>query len=59
LTGDYEGVIEDFEFYVAWLKETDQYKEGAYGRETWIKTLQAGENPFDEETLKKLRNQWN
>jgi tetratricopeptide (TPR) repeat protein len=54
LTGDYSGAIEDFEFFIAWLKETGTYEEGGYGREAWIAALQDGQNPFDEATLANL-----
>ena len=52
-----EGAIEDFEFYVAWLEETGEYEAGGDGREAWIVELRAGRNPFDEATLKTLREQ--
>jgi tetratricopeptide (TPR) repeat protein len=55
LTGDFEGAIGDFEFYVDWLKRMDSYEAGGNGREAWIAELEAGRNPFDEATLKALR----
>jgi WD40 repeat protein/heme exporter protein D len=57
LTGDLEGAVEDFEFYVEWLKHTGQYEKGASKRESWIDELKAGRNPFDEEILKALRDE--
>jgi hypothetical protein len=57
LAGDSEGAIEDFEFYVEGLKQTDRYEAGANGREEWIAELRAGRNPFDEATLEALRNE--
>ncbi len=55
LLGNFEGSVEDFEFFIAWLKEIDLYQEGAYDREAWLESLQNGENPFDTETLATLR----
>lgn len=57
LLGNFEGAIEDFEFFVKWLKEQGCYEEGGQGREAWIKALQTGENPFNEETLEALRDE--
>lgn len=57
LTGDYAGAIEDFEFYVEWLKENGQYERDRSQREAWIPELEAGRNPFDAETLDMLRDQ--
>jgi tetratricopeptide (TPR) repeat protein len=54
LTGDYEGAIADFEFYVAWSKENSRYERFGFKREAWIAELQAGRNPFDEATLQEL-----
>jgi len=54
LTGNVIGAIEDFEFYVAWAKENDKYGRS---QEYWIAELEAGFNPFDEATLKALRNE--
>ncbi|NEP78611.1 MAG: hypothetical protein F6K39_10735 [Okeania sp. SIO3B3] len=52
LTGDIEGAIADFQVYVEWTN--DQKKKAQ--RQEWIKTLQAGENPFTDEVLESLRN---
>lgn len=58
LTGDYPGAIEDFKFCVEWLKENGMYEQydGAM-REAWIAELEAGRNPFDEDTLTALREE--
>lgn len=56
LTGDYEGAIEDFKFYVNWLKDLDRYEAGGNGREAWITKLESGQNPFNEATLEALRS---
>ncbi|MDX1521532.1 MAG: tetratricopeptide repeat protein, partial [Anaerolineae bacterium] len=54
ITGDLAGAIEDFEAYIAWLKEYDRYVAGANGREAWLAALKAGQNPFDEDLLEEL-----
>ncbi|MEL7039262.1 MAG: tetratricopeptide repeat protein, partial [Cyanobacteria bacterium J06592_8] len=52
LTGDIQGAIADFQFYIEWTKNEDNKAQ----RQDWIKKLQAGENPFTDEVLKELRN---
>ncbi|MCB8984943.1 MAG: tetratricopeptide repeat protein [Ardenticatenaceae bacterium] len=56
LTGDFEGAIEDFNAYIIWQTENDNDQEEIALREAWIAALEAGSNPFDEETLAALRN---
>ncbi|HET91581.1 MAG TPA: hypothetical protein ENN99_12715 [Chloroflexi bacterium] len=53
LTGNYAGAVEDFTFVVEFWREKDlpQYRSFILDRETWIAELEAGRNPFDEETL--------
>lgn len=51
LTGDYPGAVEDFQFFIEWLKAIEQYEPGGYDREAWIAALEAGQNPFDQATL--------
>ena len=55
LTEDYAGAIEDFEFFVDWSEETGERENLRSEREVWITKLEAGQNPFDEETLESLR----
>jgi tetratricopeptide (TPR) repeat protein len=57
LTGDYEGAIEDFEYFVVWSKKYGQYEDRRPKREAWIVELEAGRNPFDEATLEALRTE--
>lgn len=57
LLGDFAGAIDDFEFFLQYLINIDQYEEGGYGREAWITTLQNGENPFTPELLIALREE--
>lgn len=50
LTGDTEGAIEDFQFFIdagGFLSEE---------RQRWIEALQAGQNPFTPEQLQRLMN---
>ena len=55
LTGDFEGAIEDFAFYVDWLMSIGFYFALGPEREAWIAELEAGRNPIDEEALETLR----
>jgi tetratricopeptide (TPR) repeat protein len=57
LTGEIGGAIADFQAFVDWSKENDMYEQSGKKREEWIKALQAGQNPFDEETLQALREE--
>ncbi len=57
LVGDYPGAIEDFRAFVEWSQTNDVYEELAIKREAWIADLEAGRNPFDEETLEALRDE--
>jgi hypothetical protein len=55
LTGNISGAIADFQVFI---KTTDpsleQYKAQ---RESWIRDLQAGKNPFTPEVLKAIQDQ--
>jgi RsiW-degrading membrane proteinase PrsW (M82 family)/tetratricopeptide (TPR) repeat protein len=57
LTGNYEGAIEDFKFFVEWSKENSENEQYGVKREAWIAELEAGRNPFDEATLEELQNE--
>lgn len=57
LNGDYGKAVEDFKFYINWLKNRP-YEDDANNVETWIKKLELGQSPFDEITLEKLRNEY-
>jgi tetratricopeptide (TPR) repeat protein len=57
LTGDREGAIDDFRFFVT----QGQSKRQQYvleQREQWIRQLEAGEDPFDRQTLKQLSSEF-
>ncbi|MGB0387036.1 MAG: hypothetical protein ACPGWR_19650, partial [Ardenticatenaceae bacterium] len=55
LTGNYAGAIEDYQLFIQWSQETGKYKHYIPLRQKWIDALQAGEDPFDDETRMKLR----
>ncbi len=57
LTGDYQGSIEDFKFFIEWSKQNGLYEQHGRKREAWITELEAGRNPFDEATLEELRKE--
>lgn len=57
--GRFEEAIADFEAFLTWLQEQPAGMYEHYGpeREAWIKELEAGRNPFDQETLEDLRRE--
>jgi tetratricopeptide (TPR) repeat protein len=58
LTGDTEGAIEDFRFAVgAWQVQEACSYQPCEQRLNWIAELESGRNPFDEATLKALREE--
>jgi WD40 repeat protein len=63
LTGDRRGAAEDFKSFVQRSREEDErlklnrWEKPREQREAWIRQLRAGQNPFDEATLKAIRNQ--
>ncbi|MBD0266555.1 MAG: hypothetical protein ICV78_28695, partial [Tolypothrix sp. Co-bin9] len=52
LTGNFKGAIEDFQVFIASTDDADKKKQ----RESWVKDLQAGNNPFTPEVLEKLQS---
>jgi tetratricopeptide (TPR) repeat protein len=54
MLGDLPGAIEDFEYYVAFMKSRGLEDKD---RTSWIAQLKAGVNPFDRATLKALLSQ--
>jgi tetratricopeptide (TPR) repeat protein len=56
IMGDYTGAIEDFNFYVEWTKEKNEYGLDGQKREAWITELENGRNPFDVELLESLKH---
>jgi WD40 repeat protein/tetratricopeptide (TPR) repeat protein len=65
LTGNRQGAIEDFKFFVEWVKkdqgsnaeQRDRRRTEVQERERWIADLGAGRNPLDAATLEALRNE--
>jgi hypothetical protein len=51
LTGDLEGAIEDFDFFVNWFAQDPRFATIGLERERWITVLEGGKNPLDTETL--------
>ncbi len=54
LAEDFEGAIEDFQYYV---DDGQADSEQKAKRRDWITELEANINPFDSETLETLRNE--
>lgn len=57
LTGDRAGAIADFESYVAWARTSGSAKESIARRVEWVRALSEGRDPFDRDTLEKLRSE--
>ncbi len=51
LSGDLEGAIEDFDFFLQEVTDEERFNQ----RSEWTAQLRAGQNPFDEELLRSLR----
>jgi WD40 repeat protein/tetratricopeptide (TPR) repeat protein len=54
LTGDIAGAIEDFQAFVDWSNNEEQRLK----RQRWIEALGAGENPFTQEEIENLFNEY-
>jgi len=52
LLDDKEGAIKDFQYYLRRWNDDEEDKKKV---QSWIATLEKGENPFTEEVLKALR----
>lgn len=59
LLGDYGNAIVDFTIFVNYYEKSypDQRFPAVEQRKAWIKTMQAGDNPFTEEVLDALRTE--
>jgi hypothetical protein len=53
LTGDYQGAIEDFSYFVQFSLRSDRVAQ----RQAWIAKLEVGRNPFDAQTLQLIHDQ--
>ena len=57
LTGDFAGAIKDFKSFLSWAPGKEQQENLIPKRESWIKALAAGQNPFDAATLEALKTE--
>jgi tetratricopeptide (TPR) repeat protein len=62
LTGNWQGAMEDFKFFLEWEKkepgsDPDRRKRQVEKRVHWIAELGAGRNPFDAAVLQELRKE--
>ncbi len=53
LMGNTKGAIEDFEFVIGHMKNTERKSQ----RQAWVTALKAGTNPFTPEVLKPMRGE--
>jgi regulator of sirC expression with transglutaminase-like and TPR domain len=51
LTGDRQGAMADFNYFVDWTSDGDKKAQ----RQTWLESLERGENPFTPGVLEALR----
>ncbi|HEX5692074.1 MAG TPA: hypothetical protein VFX76_18795, partial [Roseiflexaceae bacterium] len=54
---DLRGAIEDFRAYLAWAPQNGEDPRRIARRETWVRELEAGQNPFRPEVIQELRSQ--
>jgi WD40 repeat protein/serine/threonine protein kinase len=54
LTGNRQGAITDFKFFVDWARDEQIGKPLIDERKTFVRKLTDGQNPFDAKTLQKL-----
>lgn len=57
LLGNNEGAVSDLAAHLSWCRKTDCGDEYILRRESWVKELRAGRNPFDKAVLERLRNE--
>jgi tetratricopeptide (TPR) repeat protein len=57
LTGNIAGAVEDFSTYLKWAPTNNQPEQNIRLWQQWTEALKAHRNPFDAETLQKLRSQ--
>ena len=58
IAGDFQGAIEDFQFFINWSKTTQHQTDLVRERQDWIEKLKNGINPFDAEQIKLLRPEY-
>jgi acetyl esterase/lipase len=54
LLGDFDGAVEDFEFFIERIPESNPRRAQRQG---WVEALRAGQDPFTPEVLAELRRQ--
>jgi hypothetical protein len=57
LIGDTAAAIQDFAQYVEVYGEIDRNNPLVAKRQAWIKSLEAGKNPFSSDVLMELRDE--
>ncbi len=57
LLGNYDGAIEDFEFFINWFVDDPRFRKIGLKREHWITELESGRNPLDRDTLTGIREE--
>ena len=57
LSGDYSGAIDDFSAFVDWAGQVSPDSPATDLRRQWIDALRKGRNPFDIQTLARLRSE--
>lgn len=60
LMGDYPAAVDDFNAYTTWLaQQPDEQEQDALARrQEWIKSLEAGQNPFTPTVLAEVRREF-
>lgn len=58
LRGDFAGAAEDFQYYIEWAPDYDVEDAKLQLRKKWIEQLNAGQNPFDSNSLKTIENEY-
>jgi hypothetical protein len=57
LTDNIAGAVEDFSMYLKWAPTNNQLEQDISLWQQWTEAFKAHRNPFDAETLQKLRSQ--
>jgi WD40 repeat protein len=56
LTKNTVGALADFQAYVRWARDKQQYQEFVRKRERWLALLQGGQTPAEAEIIQELRD---
>jgi hypothetical protein len=57
LTGNRDGAISDFRDFITWSKRNKVPPDTVAQRERWIRDLESGRNPFDQNTMDILKKE--